>query len=348
MARGIHQRSRDASISPDGLITAKAGGVATITVINGGLQATLTLTVQPAVVGPTVATVADGAVTQDTNGNTLMIGAGALGALTPVSISTLDLNNLDMPPPAPAMLNALGAVTINLSGATTSLPVQLALKVNSPTPLAAGTQVMFWQEGTITDANGVSHKTWWLMDNGVIGSDGLAHTSSPPYVGITTSGNILVTGTAHVDPLTGAEKIQTATIDFNAIWAQQELVAITPTPLMAIAALDLIGAMSDVSGVTYTVAGSYQLQLPKGALLPNSTGLDSYAAESSRKHPGRHRRAVQRQDPAIDPHRAELHFAGTVTEQLQIASLAGADRRSVGHAQRGRHCAGQRPGMGAV
>ncbi len=70
------------------------------------------------------------------------------------------------------------------------------MKVNSATPLAAGTQVMFCQQGTINDANGVSHPVWWLLDNGVIGTDGLAHTASQSYTGITTGGNILVTGTA--------------------------------------------------------------------------------------------------------------------------------------------------------
>src|SRR6185437_15225056 len=147
----------------------------------------------------------------------------------------------------------------------------LALKVNSATPLAAGTQVMFWQEGTITDANGVTHKTWWLMDNGVIGSDGLAHTSSQPYTGVTTSGNILVTGTTVVNNNTGAEKISGSVLNLNAIWAQSEMVAMAPSPMMAVAAMGIFSGLSDVYGVSYTVEGSYQLQLPQGALLPNST-----------------------------------------------------------------------------
>ena len=260
-----------ASISPDGLITAKAGGLATITVVNGGLQATLTLEVQAAVVGPTTATAANGAVTQDTSGDTLMIGAGSVSADTTASISSLSLSQLDMPLPAPTLLNALGAVTINLSGATSSLPLQLALRVNSPTPLAAGTQVMFWQEGTITDANGVSHQTWWLVDNGVIGSDGLAHTASQPYVGITTGGNILVTTASTPNPNTGAQTISGSLLNFNALWSQQGSIAIAPSASMAIAAMGIFGGMSDVTGVTYTIEGSYQLQIPQGALLPNST-----------------------------------------------------------------------------
>ncbi len=260
-----------ASISPDGLITAKAGGVATITVINGGLQAILTLEVQPAVVGPTLATVANGAVTEDTSGDTLMIGAGALSADTTASISALSLSQLNMPLPAPTVLNALGAVTINLNGATSNQPLQLAVNVNSATLLAVGTQVMFWQEGTINDANGVSHQVWWLVDNGVIGSDGLAHTSSQPYAGITSGGNFLVTTTKSVNNNTGAATISGTVVNFNAIWAQQALIAMAPSPTMAAAAVGIFAGMSDVSAISYTIEGTYQLQVPQGALLPNST-----------------------------------------------------------------------------
>jgi hypothetical protein len=268
-----------AGISPDGLITAKSGGSATITVINGGLQGTIHLQVRAANEGPSVATVANGVVTLDVNGNTLMIGADALTKNTVASINTLDLNALDIPLPAPDLLNALGAVNVDLGGATTRLPLQLALKVKGAidpltgqsAPLTAGTEVMFWQEGTINDANGVSHQTWWLMDNGVIGTDGLAHTASQPYVGITSGGNILVTGAPRTDKQTGAVKISSSLMNFNAIWSQLAFAAIMPTSTMALGALSIFNTMNNVVGITYTTQGSYQLQIPGDALLPNST-----------------------------------------------------------------------------
>ena len=83
--------------------------------------------------------------------------------------------------------------------------------------------------------------------------------------------DILVTTTKSFDPNTGAETISGSLLNFNAIWAQQESIAIAPSPSMAIAAMGIFAGMSDVSGVSYTVQGSYQLQIPQGALLPNST-----------------------------------------------------------------------------
>ena len=268
-----------ADISADGLITAKAGGVATITVVNGGLQGELQLTVREANTGLSLATVERGVVTQDGAGNTLTIGANALSSNTLASINGISLTDLQTPLPMSDKLTPLAAVHVDLSGAMTSVPLQLAVWVNGPvdpgtglpTVLEPGTEVFFWQEGVIRDADGVLHNTWWLMDNGVIGADGLARTSSAPYVGITGGGNFIVTGTAKTDYQTGATRIPAALIDVNAIWASMYYVAMAPTPIMGVAALELFSTMSFVQGLTYTIEGTYQLQIPAVALLPNSS-----------------------------------------------------------------------------
>ncbi|MFT5960936.1 MAG: VCBS repeat-containing protein, partial [Burkholderiaceae bacterium] len=258
-----------AELSADGLVTARLPGAATITVIHGGRQGTMQLKVRLANTGLSMATIEQGVVTQDAEGNTLTIGANALSSNTLASISTMSLGALETPLPASERLPALAAVHIDLSGATSTVPLQLALKLNSA--LAAGTEVFFWQEGEIRDADGVLHKTWWLMDNGVVGADGLARTSSTPYVGITGGGNILVTGTAQVDNQTGAAKISGALINTNALWSSLASAAIMPTSIMAASALSAFSAMGFVQAIRYTIEGSYQLQIPQGALLPNST-----------------------------------------------------------------------------
>ena len=125
---------------------------------------------------------------RDADGNTLSIGAGTLGSDTMASIQTFDVNSLDMPLPATGILDVLSAVDIELDGASTNVPMQLALKVNSqidsetghPKTLAEGTEVLFWRQGTFLQADGQVTDIWWLVDNGVIGNDGLAHTASPP------------------------------------------------------------------------------------------------------------------------------------------------------------------------
>ncbi|MDZ4253493.1 MAG: hypothetical protein U1A72_13070 [Sulfuritalea sp.] len=268
-----------ADITADGLILAKAGGTATVTVINGGRQGTLQLQVRAATVGPTIATVAEGVVTQDVDGNTLTIGADGLTSDTLASISALDLNALATPLPAAEQLHALAAVKVDLSGVTSRVPLQLALNVaapidpatGEPAALPAGSEVFFWQEGVIRDANGVEHQTWWLMDNGVIGSDGMARTSSQPYAGLSGGGNILVTSAPSIDVRTGAAKVSGTVVNFDALWSSLAHAAIMPTAVMGMGALAAFDAMSFVEGVSYTIAGSYQLQIPKSALTPNST-----------------------------------------------------------------------------
>ena len=77
--------------------------------------------------------------------------------------------------------------------------MQLAVKVQGeidpgtglPEELAEGTGVFFWKKGKILDQHGIEHDTWWLVDNGVIGADGMARTSSPPYTDVSGSGGVL-------------------------------------------------------------------------------------------------------------------------------------------------------------
>jgi len=141
------------TITADGLLEAKAVGTAIITVIHGGLQGTIKLEVQAISTGPVLATATHGAVTQDADGNTLMIGAGALAANAMVSIQAIPLSSINMPMPAPNILTPLAAVTVDISGKKADIPMQLAIKVNGaidpatglPTTLPIGEQVLFWQ-----------------------------------------------------------------------------------------------------------------------------------------------------------------------------------------------------------
>jgi len=180
-----------ASVSAEGLIKAKAPGVATVTVIQGAKQGTIQLRVVEPVTGPSRVDAKAGAVVQDGEGNALMIAAGALPKDVTASIATADLDTLDIPRPASEVLRTLGAVQIAIDGVQATHPMQLALKVTlpvnpingQPEPLAVGSKVLFWRWGEITLADGSTERTWWLVDDGVIGDDGLAHTASPPYSG---------------------------------------------------------------------------------------------------------------------------------------------------------------------
>ena len=56
---------------------------------------------------------------------------------------------------------------------------------------------MFWKKGVILDEMGVEHDTWWLLDNGFVGEDGVARTASPPYAGMLSGGQFVMTKTKY-------------------------------------------------------------------------------------------------------------------------------------------------------
>ncbi|MDH3210065.1 MAG: Ig-like domain-containing protein, partial [Burkholderiaceae bacterium] len=256
-----------AGITPDGLISAKAFGSAQLSVIHGGKQHDFVVRVQEPVLGTATVGERSGAAVRDAQGNLLLVAPGSLPAETSVSINARSLNDLGMPLPAPDVQNALAAVEIEIGDTAAALPVQLAVKVNDPInpatglpePLAAGTQVFFWRQGTIQNVDGTSHDTWWLIDNGVIGTDGMAHTSSPPYSGVTGSGVTLVTTSKVVNNETGEIKVAGALINWDAIWAQQALIAMAPTPFMSTAAIGIFASLAaPVYPIKYTLEGSYK------------------------------------------------------------------------------------------
>jgi hypothetical protein len=268
-----------AEVSPDGLIIAKALGSTRISVIHQGTQYDLMLHVQQPVTGP-VAVTAGGAVTQDGAGNTLMVAPGALQAGTTVSIAAMDVADVGMALPATDVLDVLGAWQLDLSGQQASLPVQLALNIGGA--IEPGTQVQFWRKGTVLDEFGVQHDTWWLVDNGFVGADGIARTASPPFSGITGPGTLVATKSKITNNDTGAVEITGAFINFDVLWAQQAWIAMAPSPMMAISAIGIFAASaSPVSAVKYTLDGSFRRQVPREALTPETISLQFPADPSA-------------------------------------------------------------------
>uniref|UniRef100_UPI00262BDF4C polymorphic toxin-type HINT domain-containing protein n=1 Tax=Propionivibrio sp. TaxID=2212460 RepID=UPI00262BDF4C len=267
-----------ASVSADGLIKAKATGLATITVIQGARQGSIELRVVQPVVGPLEVTAAQGGVTQDSDGNTLMIGAGVLPADVTASINSVDLDTLGMRPPAQGVLQTLGAVLIDIGGLKISQPMQLALKVTGEA-LEAGTKVLFWRRGEITLADGTTEQTWWLVDDGVIGDDGLAHTASPPYSGPLVDGCYALTSAPKIDADTGDFSVDGHVINVDAIYGRQAQIALATTvgalaggwggAAMAYIAGQAIYSSQEITAFAYNFAGTYQRTVPASAVTPD-------------------------------------------------------------------------------
>ncbi|HEU6455810.1 MAG TPA: Ig-like domain-containing protein [Roseateles sp.] len=276
-----------AEVSADGLIRALKTGETTISVVHNGMQHDIVLRVQLPTLD-TATTTAGGAAVIDAQGNLMMVAPGALPEGTAVSIKSRSVDDLGMPPPAADIMNVIGAVDIDLGGQKSSLPLQLAVKLapqidpatGQPVALAAGTEVFFWRKGTIVDGQGVTHDTWWLVDNGVVGVDGFARTSSPPFDGVGSAGTLVATTRKVIDSKTGAVQVTGAFINFNAIWSEMAFVAMAPSPMMAIEAMGIFASMSHVSAIKYTLDGTYQLDVPVTALTPETISLQ-FPAEPS-------------------------------------------------------------------
>ena len=144
--------------------------------------------------------------------------------------------------------------------------MQLAVKVQGeidpgtglPEELAEGTGVFFWKKGKILDQHGIEHDTWWLVDNGVIGADGMARTSSPPYTDVSGSGGVFTVTTSDYNEDTGELKVSGAVVNFHAIWAQTAFMALVPASSMPLAA---VGAFTPFAVVplNYTRMGTLRL-----------------------------------------------------------------------------------------
>ncbi|WP_162084669.1 tandem-95 repeat protein [Sulfuriferula nivalis] len=205
-----------ATVDSNGLITGLKAGKVIISVIhlttdttgqNIG-QSNITLNVQAAQLvdnsgtsapASIVVSAANGGAVADATGETVLIGAGALAQDTPVSINQVDVNNLQtatgMAAPAASILQTVGAFHLDMGATGTQIPVQLAVPMQGSSALAAGTEVYFFRKGTVLQPDGSTQNTWWLVDNGYVGADGVARTASLPMPGVSVSGDYAVCAT---------------------------------------------------------------------------------------------------------------------------------------------------------
>jgi VCBS repeat-containing protein len=270
--------SNVADINADGLIHSKTAGTAFITIVHAGSQHTITLVVQPAVTGPAAVQTNGGLAVQDGQSNLVMLPPGSLPAGTRVGIESMSIADVGMALPAPEILNTLAAFKLDLGGQISKLPVQLAIPLTSSaiSGLGAGTQVQFWRKGTITDVDGSVHDTWWLVDNGVIGSDGVAHTSSEPFGGVSDGQTYIITESPQVsnDP---NNVDSSATSGWDVIWSVASNMAYSLSGAFPGLTSFVSDCMTSIfyadphkiqqKALRYTAAGAYSAVVPPQAFL---------------------------------------------------------------------------------
>ncbi len=177
-------------VSADGLIASRAPGVATVTVINGPAEKVIPIRVEVPQLGPVVLGSAGGVV-QGTDGSLVAVPPGLLKDGTTVSIAPIAQTNL--PLAVPAGFEFAAAFRLEFGEDTLSQPVQLAIPV--PSTIAPGTKVFLLRESIIPDETGAEIPLWLQVESAVVGTDGFARTTSPPYPGVPNMGNYVMTVT---------------------------------------------------------------------------------------------------------------------------------------------------------
>ena len=175
------------TITPDGLMSAVSPGQATVTIINGPAETVIPVLVQTPQTG-TVTVGAGGGVVEGSNGSIVAVPPGDLATATPVSITPA--TEASLPQILPDGITFAAAFNLNIGETGVSVPVQLAIPVAPGTPV--GTTVYFYRAGQFLNADGTTQPIWWQVESGVVESNGMAYTHSPPEQGVDNSGLYLV------------------------------------------------------------------------------------------------------------------------------------------------------------
>gem|GEM_PF-3421131 len=256
-------------ITADGRILGKAPGEAIVTAIHKMAESRIAVKVAAPQTGP--ATVgADGGVVQGDNGMIVAVAPGALGSDTTVSLQTADPASFGVLVPPTALGWQFGAAFHLDVG---SGPMKTAAQLAIPTALAAGTSVSFYRLLDVPAPDGSITRGWLEVETGVVDANGIARTSSPPYPGITGSGDFVVLGITPGQLVRANITLEDiAEVSFGLFQAAQTL-----RPLIAV---------SPMLGLTVWAAASaaatYVLTVPPGprnitvrALGPDSNVYDS-------------------------------------------------------------------------
>ncbi|MHB8955464.1 MAG: putative Ig domain-containing protein [Pirellulaceae bacterium] len=171
------------AVTADGLVTSVGLGETTVTVLHGAAEVVVPVRVAAPHTGPTVVGT-DGGVVRGADGALVAISPGALDQDATVAIERIGEG--DLPLPVPDFLTFAAAFELDLSDFTLAEPMQLAVPV--PGTIPTGATVHFWQYDVLVAPDGSLQPLWLLVDQGIVGADGLARTASPPYPGFTAGG----------------------------------------------------------------------------------------------------------------------------------------------------------------
>ncbi len=213
-ADGVTYVSMDSSIATvdaSGLITAVNDGYVNIKVIYEYGESDVQLQVAEPVLADSATFRTQGGVIRSAGGVQLGFGIGALAANTNVAITPMTQDQLALPVPGlPGEFSFAGAFNLDLGGARLTAPAQIAVPVDPANGSPGDSVYFFVQDSLPIGPDGAFEPIWAVVDDGVIGADGIARSASPPYPGLTEGGNILVARTA--------QALTTVIVSSNVTW----------------------------------------------------------------------------------------------------------------------------------
>ena len=180
--------SRVVDVTGDGLVTSASLGTTTLTIIHGPGEVTVPIrVVQPEIGAAEIGS--EGGLLQSSEGTQLQIPPGALPDGVDVALDPLPIPDaVDLPQADQYTVGK--AFRLDFSGHTLSEPAQLAVPVGSA-GFEEGDTVYFMQRQALTDINGLRREFWLIVETGIVGSDGFARTTSPPYPGFSEGGQYI-------------------------------------------------------------------------------------------------------------------------------------------------------------
>jgi hypothetical protein len=185
------------AVTDDGLVTAVGTGDTKLTILNG--PAEVVVPVRVATPHPGSGTVGvEGGLVQAAEGTILAIAPGALDH--DVTVTVQPVSEADLEAPLPAGFEYVAAFNLDLGGQELNQPAELAVPVATGTP--AGQRVYFLRQTHVVDPSGVGQDLWLVMETGIVGTDGIARTASPPYPGITVGGQWICAGAGTPETVT--------------------------------------------------------------------------------------------------------------------------------------------------
>lgn len=172
-----------ATVGTGGMITARGVGSTTVTVIHGPVEKVLPLQVVAAQAGP-ASLDALGGVVQGADGSVVQVPPGALSQKTRISIAPVPQAALPMA--LPEWLRFGASVQLDLGVDPLSRAALLAVRM--PAGVGPGTSVYIYMASTLPNESGVEVPVWLQVDVGIVGTDGFARTTSPPFPGLLQTG----------------------------------------------------------------------------------------------------------------------------------------------------------------